>query len=132
MATSYLDLQGLSYFWQQIDFQLAKKLNVVAKTTAQWAANPNLVSQENVFYIYTDYKTVEKNGTTYNIPAAKLGDGNAYVIDLPFMTVDEETFMNHVNNTTIHITAAERDFWNNKERSYIDPNDTETLVLTKA
>ena len=91
-----------------------------------------MVSQPNTIYIYRDHRTKsDGQGGTINIAGFKLGDGQAYVVDLPFLSVDEETFNNHVNNGTIHITAAEREFWNNKDRCYIDTNNSETLVFTK-
>lgn len=134
MANSYLDLQGLQRFYQIISGRIDQKLTMVAKTKAQWNTSGvgNVASESGVLYVTTDYKTVTKDNTTYNIPAFKLGDGNAYIVDLPYLTVDEETFLAHVNDTTIHITAAERTFWNNKERCYVDSNNNELLVITKS
>jgi len=101
-------------------------------TTAQWATQTTTVSQPNTIYIYTDHRTKsDGNGGTINIPGFKLGDGSAYVVDLPFLNVDEETFTQHANDSTIHVTSAERTFWNNKERCYIDSNNAEMLVFTK-
>ena len=61
----------------------------------------------------------------------KIGDGKAYVIDLPFLNdTSGIDFDQHINNTTIHITNEEREFWNNK----INCRDTvisETLFLTR-
>ena len=130
MANSYLDLQGLQRFYNIISGRINQKLTVVAKTKAEWQNTGNITSQNGVLYVTTDYKTVTKNDTTYEIPAFKLGDGNAYVVDLPYATVDEETFLNHVNDRVIHITQAERNFWNNKNRCEIDENNPECLVMT--
>lgn len=130
MANSYLDLQGLQRFYNIISGRINQKLTVVAMTKQQWESENRQTSQNGVLYVTTDYKTVTKDGTTYNIPAFKLGDGNAYVVDLPYATVDEETFLSHVNDKVIHITQAEREFWNNKNRAKIDNNDPECLVMT--
>ena len=62
---------------------------------------------------------------TVNIPGIKIGDGRAYVQDLPF--IDEElrdTIMEHINNQDIHVSLQEKLFWNNK----INVNDSMELV----
>ena len=49
------------------------------------------------------------------MPGIKIGDGAAYVQDLPF--VDEELrdkIMDHINNPDIHVSLREKLFWNNK------------------
>ena len=73
--------------------------------------------------------------STYNnqaIPAVKIGDGLAYLIDLPFIDASVTRLMEHINNTQIHITQAEREFWNNKVRCDDDGliQGGETLVFT--
>ena len=130
MANSYLDLQGLQRFYNIISGRINQKLTVVAKTKAEWQNSGNVTSQPGVLYVTTDYKTVTKDGATYEIPAFKLGDGNAYIVDMPYATVDEETFLNHVNDRVVHITQVEREFWNNKNRAEIDENNPECLVMT--
>lgn len=130
MANSYLDLQGLQRFYNIISGRINQKLTMIAKTKAEWQNSDKITSQPNVLYVTTDYKSVTKDGTTYQIPSFKLGDGNAYVVDLPNATVDEETFLNHVNDRVVHITQAEREFWNNKNRAEIDENNPECLVMT--
>jgi hypothetical protein len=46
-------------------------------------------------YIYSDrYQTVANNDVIYT-PSIKIGDGSAYIVDLPFyevVTTDEKTF----------------------------------------
>lgn len=56
--------------------------DVVVHTTAEWAQLTSLVSQRGMIYVWSDYKT--EGGTS--IPAMKVGDGSAYVVDLPFAT----------------------------------------------
>ena len=131
MATSYLDYSGLNYFFQKLGLIFDTKLNFKSMTTAQWATQTQLVSQPNTIYIYTDHHTKsDGNGGTIDIAGFKLGDGQAYVIDLPFLNVDEEAFNEHVNNALVHITNSERTSWNNKCSCFIDNNNTETLVFT--
>lgn len=92
-------------------------------TTADWAAQTSLVSEENAIYVYTDYKSVDG----YNIAGFKIGDGLAYVVDLPFT---DTLYARHIEDTTIHITQTEREFWNNKNRAYVNLNNPENLILT--
>lgn len=93
-----------------------------------WAEQTEYVPKAGELVIYTDYATKEIDGQTVNIPAIKVGDGMAYVTDLPF--VGEETrdlLADHIANTIVHITQAERDAWNEKVRCY---ENGETLVFT--
>lgn len=84
---------------------------ILAHTTAEWQDLSNYQSKFGSIYIYTDYDV--KDGV--NIPAIKIGDGSAYVVDLPFMSCG--------------VTEEEKDFWNNKVSAVIDPYDSENLVL---
>lgn len=70
--------------------------DVVVHTTAEWAQLTTLVSQRGMIYVWSDYKT-ENN---VPIPAIKIGDGLAYVVDLPF--------------ATLAITQSQINSWNNK------------------
>jgi len=47
--------------------------------------NPALISEKDVLYIYTNYKTIEKDGEEIVVPGLKVGDGKGYLIDLPFV-----------------------------------------------
>ena len=92
-------------------------------TTAEWNSQTGLVSGLNKVYVYTDYKSVDG----HNIAGFKVGDGLAYLIDLPFA---DEIYARHVDNDIRHITQAERESWNNKNRAYISLSDPEHLILT--
>ena len=92
---------------------------VLYASTATWNSKPKTLSKAGYIYIYSDYRDGK--------PAIKIGDGRAYLIDLPF--TDDE-FVEHVSNTVIHITQEERDNWNNKVRCYIDPNNENRLIFT--
>ena len=123
----YLDPNGLSQYdalikQYIIDTEIDK---VLYDNTASWNSQPQLISQLGYLYIYSDYK---QDGEGNNIPGIKVGDGNAYLIDLPFSTklIDE-----HIANAIIHITQAERDFWNNKVTCYIDENNITRLIFSK-
>ena len=77
--------------------------------------------------VYSDYETI--NGV--NVPNFKVGDGLAYVPDLPFVGDDiRQQLTAHLLDTTAHLTASEREFWNNKVRCYLDTTDLENLIFT--
>ena len=91
------------------------KATIYAGTTAYWNGRVGYVPNANEIIVYTDYKSVVRNGQTVLVPGIKVGSGNAYVQDLGF--ADESVakgFLEHANNGTIHVTAAERALWNNK------------------
>ena len=107
--------QNLDYFALESD--LFNKVNFYIDTTAGWAQKTNLISTLGVLYIYSDRETIVRDNKTIKVAGIKIGDGSAYVVDLPFITV----------------TQAERDFWNNKVRCYIDDitlTEAENLIFT--
>lgn len=97
---------------------------VYFNTVEGWNQQNTLVGAANTIYIYTDY---QQDGEGHNIAGIKVGDGNAYLIDAPFL---DTIYYEHINDTDIHITAAERQFWNNKVRCYYSLTDDETVVFT--
>jgi hypothetical protein len=102
-------------------------------TTENWDNQRFLISEEGAIYIYSDYSSLDDgNGNITPLAGIKIGDGNAYLIDMPFIT-DGLTSMllGHIGNANIHITPQERAFWNNKVSSYMDTTSSETLVLSK-
>lgn len=101
--------------------------NIVSNTTAGWNSNPLYVSQPNAIYVYTDYTTLS-NGVT--VPGLKIGDGMAYVVDLPFISGSSYDIQQHIENLGIHVADDDREFWDNKWSGYIDNKDSEKLVFT--
>lgn len=98
---------------------------IISHTTAEWESlGVSTVSESGVLYVYTDYKQDESGN---NIPGFKMGDGNAYVADLPFSSA---IFDAHMNNTDIHITAAEREKWNNKVSVLMNESTNNLFFIT--
>lgn len=84
-------------------------------TTAYWNGLSNYIPKAGQIIVYTDYKTIDRDGTTVNVPGIKIGSGNAYVQDLAF--VDEavaNALQTHIEDSTRHITSSERSLWNSK------------------
>lgn len=101
--------------------------SVHVDTTAHWNAQPSLIGQAGHIYVYTDKDIVD--GVA--IPAMKVGDGNSYLIDNPFVDANAQEVYEHINNAEIHITSAEREFWNDKVTCFLSSDNEETLVFTK-
>ena len=93
-------------------------------TTEYWDGQPSLMSVEKAIYIYTDYDHDQEGN---EIPGVKIGDGKAYLIDMPFL---DEAMRIHMLDRAIHITEEERQFWNNKVRCYMVDDDEDTLIFT--
>ena len=89
--------------------------HVYTDTTANWNAKTAYAPAQGDIIVYTDRATVTEDNVTKNVPGIKIGDGNAYVVDLPF-TDDAlaAALLAHIGNTTAHITSGERAAWNNK------------------
>ena len=92
-------------------------------TTDGWNSLTGYISEEGIVYVYSDYMQNEKGE---NIPGFKVGDGLAYLADLPF---SDNLMVKHINNLDIHVTLEEKQFWNNKVRAYHKTN-TENIVFT--
>lgn len=98
--------------------------NVVSGTTSYWQTHGNVISTKDVLYIYTDWK---KNSDNEDIPGIKVGDGLAYISDLPFT---DQLWAEHVLDSLIHVSASDRTNWDAKVRCYLDPNNAENVVFT--
>lgn len=100
-------------------------------TTAEWNSQVGFVPDDGMIIVYTDKGQVEKDGQIINIPKIKIGDGNSYCVDLPFIDDDLFDIINkHINDTTIHVTQEEKDFWSNKLNSS-DSITEENLIFTR-
>lgn len=99
---------------------------IISATTEYWNSKPSLIAEKNTIYIYTDYRQKEVDGQMVDVAGMKLGDGLAYLIDIPFT---DEDFLSHIQDAVIHITQEERAYWNSKVRAFIDSEDAENLIL---
>ena len=117
--------------YQRVEYlndQLEDKANIKIKTKEEWDQDINLISQQNTFYIYTNQITQEdEKGNIINHPGIKIGDGTSYLIDLPFVG---DLLYTHINNSNIHISLEDREFWNNKVRTQDSQIDEENLIFT--
>lgn len=89
-------------------------LRIQFGSTEYWN-NSSLIPKEGQVIIYTDKSSKTVDGRTILIPGIKIGSGNAYVQDLAFVGDDvADTLLQHINNAAIHVTLADKEYWNNK------------------
>ena len=98
-------------------------------TTQHWNDAHGFIPFEGEIIVYNDYKTIIKEidgeSVQVQIPGMKIGDGQAYVQDLPFVDAElRDKIMNHITNPEVHVTLQEKLFWNNK----LNVNDNAELV----
>ena len=120
----YLDPDGVAFLWRKLKNNLNNRLIYQSKKKQEWDSDISKISQKNVLYIYSDYKTIQKDGQQILLPGIKIGDGKSYLIDIPFLNDTnneiEQMVLDHINNDVIHIQSGERDFWNNKLNYSLD------------
>lgn len=90
-------------------------------TSANWANKPSYIPTRGEIVVYSDRQVIDD--VLY--PGIKIGDGNAYVADLPFVGDDIatsiiDTLNSHIENQAVHIIPEEREYWNNKLDCEID------------
>lgn len=110
------------------------RILVTRDTTSNWNNHRSFIPMLGEIIIYTDHGQIDDGyGNLINVPGIKIGDGNAYLIDLPFVGNDVryeilQQLNAHENNTNIHVTQADRDFWDNKLNYTIN---NETLIFNR-
>ena len=110
------------------DFGVVYKVensHILCATTATWNSSPKFIGQKGYLYVYTDWMQDEHGN---DIPGFKVGNGITYLIDLIF---SDQKWKDHVEDFTIHITQAEREFWNNKVTCYPSEVVDEQLIFSK-
>lgn len=108
-------------------------LGIYYGTTEYWNSQPYFIPPAGTVIVYSDYDVKIINDKTVYVPGIKIGSGNAYVQDLIFISGGgAEEMDEHINNSVIHVTQADRDFWNNK-LNVIDNMEVvdETLIFTR-
>lgn len=97
-------------------------------TTERWGLKPTYIPAKGEIVIYSDYNIID--GTSY--PGIKIGDGKAYIVDLPFFVGDIKRIVDivdeHINNALIHVSEEDRAFWNAKLNCEMDG---ENLIFTR-
>ena len=78
---------------------------ILCNTTNYWAQHTGFVPAKGAIVIYSDHAFVNEK----SVPAFKVGDGNAYVVDLPFSNDDlRAALAAHINDSSKHLSAQDR------------------------
>ena len=108
--------------------------NIYYDTTENWEAKGDLISETATFYVYTDaYEKHDEAGNTITVASIKIGDGITPLSELQFISgsdVDPFDFKSHVDNTEIHVTQDDKNYWDKKVSMYVDPDNSERIIFT--
>lgn len=88
------------------------KNKIYYDTTANWNSQPQLVAEKGCIYIYSDAKIYQG----VPLPRFKVGNGEAYLIDLMFIDQDIVDYLENI----VTVTQEEKNFWNDKMRCYVE------------
>ena len=81
-------------------------------TTEYWNSKSSYVPPQGMLVVYTDYATTSTGELISNF---KIGDGNAHLVDKPFVGDDtRELLEEHVADMLVHVSEEDRRRWNNK------------------
>ena len=111
------------------NYTKAQQFKATVDTTDGWTQRRKYVPFCGEIIVYSDRNVID--GMDY--PGIKIGDGMAYVVDLPFVGQEIEMqimdlLSGHINNSSIHVTPDDKEFWNNKLNYMIDG---EKLILNR-
>ncbi len=85
---------------------------VLSNTREAWDEDVWFIPKAGQIVLYTDYYGTDK-------PAVKIGDGNAFLIDLPVAGEGlaervSAALSGHAADMNLHVSNAKRAFWDNK------------------
>lgn len=93
---------------------------ITTKTKDEWEKDGKAVSEKNHMYVVSDYQT-DDDGTVH--PGIKIGDGKAYIIDLPYISGHRVSG----SISSEDITSEDIKAWNNKVSTSLSGD---TLIFT--
>lgn len=120
----------------------AKLPGIIMGTSAYWRARPSFSPPPGQIVVWTDKSRFTAKRASDGleaevcVPGLKIGDGNAFNIDLPFVAGDVERRLDaHVADAAAHVSAEDRASWDNKVTVGRTPGadgvEGETLVITR-
>ena len=113
------------------DIKLSGRLIAKHGTTEEWENHLGFVPMRGEIIVYEDRETYQNGDTATVVAGIKIGDGNAYLVDLPF--VDEaltNRILEHEDNTKIHVSVEDREKWDNKLNYDVD-SSSENLIFNR-
>ena len=102
---------------------------ILMNTTEYWRSRRDFIPGRGALVIYTD-RYHKEDGRA--VPGIKIGDGDAYAVDLPFVNADPDLLRRaeaHLADASAHVSPADRIRWNSKLNCGVDGT---TLILNRA
>lgn len=138
-------VNGLPSKLTSIVSELSSKQDILVATSQQWKSQRSFKPRNGQIVIWSDKSIVvsswEEDGHLASaevaVPGIKIGNGNAYNLDLPFVEDDIAVQLSSHIQSRMHITAEERADWSHKITvgDINDPEDDgvidETLIITR-
>lgn len=132
---------------------LETRIKLKRDTKENWDGATGFVPMEGELIVYEDYpgnwatRSSTMIGTSEGmvVTGIKVGDGKAYVQDLPFVSDDiRDKLIKHINDMEVHLLVGDREFWDTKidvidfngdERQDLwaehEGDDEDMLILTR-
>ena len=120
----YLDEAGLQLYDILIKQHIDDQNKVFYDTYDNWESQPTLVGKNGCIYIYSDWGESPEGR---KIAGFKVGDGETLLKDIIFT---DQMFADHLNDVVSHVSAEDRENWNNKVSCFYIKN-LEKLIFTK-
>ena len=124
----FLDKAGLKLIKKYID-QSVTSVPVNYGTTEYWNSKIGYVPAKGEIIVYTDRATVDSEGHPVSTTGIKIGSGNGYVQDLGFMDDQLLALLDHVNDSSVHVTNEQKMRWDDKLN--IDGVSSENLIFNR-
>lgn len=112
--------------------KLDTRIKLKRDTIANWNSKSSFIPLRGEMIIYTDYQVdymiddkgqfvldsegnkipkTDSQGNVKYIPGIKIGDGGAYLVDLPYVDEDtREIILKHIQDYDMHLRIGERPF----------------------
>ena len=99
---------------------ITPRAKALVDTTEHWMQKRQYIPARGEIIVYSDRNIIDDK----YYPGVKIGDGSAYVVDLPFVGDDIAyqilaELRIHIEDLNLHVTADEKAFWNNKLNSIV-------------
>lgn len=122
MSGKYLDKTGTSYLWSKIKTLLNNKAESTDLTSHTSATNnPHGVTKTQVGLGNVPNVTTNNQTPTYTVTSAnaELTSGETLTVAFGKIAKAVKSLISHLSNTTVHITAAERNAWNTSKNATV-------------
>lgn len=140
---------GIDPFYQlpYVRFPANDPAEIMVNTKAGWAEQPGFKPAKGQIVIWSDKAQIHKyvvegdelaDEGLIDVPGIKIGDGNAFNLDLPYVGDDiEQKIDQHIKDVQAHVSEQDRKSWNHKitignlDTPSDDGVEGETLIIKR-